>query len=194
MGVIYLNEKEPKVLVHEVATSIVCSIKLLEENKRLEKVAEERENIFFHVKETNTCIMHVEEELCILIDYKVRVYNEPDVECSLPSLLSAAHYGVYQTINTPGGNRDWVKNSATSQLIGHDIKRLLHGPGCKIAGMQLEHLSWTLDERESYKEFGPNKERDSHRVRIEIFNMEELDWLIDKIIESEQSKTPIEWN
>ena len=85
------------------------------------------------------------------------------------------------------------KNSSTGELIGYDIKELIHGPGCAIAGSQLEHLSWTLDEREMVKTFGPNKERDSHRVRVTISTEKELDWLIDKIIESDNSQLPIDW-
>lgn len=137
------------------------------------------------------CIMHVEADFCIITDYKVMVYNQPGVVCSLPNMLSASHYAVYQVLNGLGGSRDWVKNSATSQLIGYDIKTLIHGPGCAIAGDQLEHLSWTLDERELFKSFGPNKERDSHRIRTEISTMDELDQLIDKIIESDRNKEPI---
>lgn len=193
MAVVYLDEREPKVLAPEVATSILCGNDLLSQNSRLQKVAALRDNVFYHVDGTNACIMHVEADFCIITDYQVTVYNQPGVMCSLPNMLTASHYGVYQTTNTPGGNRDWVRNSSISELIGHDIKRLIHGPGCKIAGMQLEHLSWTLDEREAYKEFGPNKERDSHRVRVTISTMGELDWLIDKIIKSDSSQTPIDW-
>lgn len=193
MGVIYLNEKATKVLEKEQATSIVCSNDLLGQNSRLCRIVTLRDNIYYRVDNTNVCIMHVEAEFCIIIDYQVTVYNQPGVICSLPNMLASSHYGVYQTLNYPGGSRDWVKNSSTGELIGYDIKKLIHGPGCNVAGAQLEHLSWTLDERELVKDFGPNKERDSHRVRVEISTMNELNWLIDKIIESDRNQTPIEW-
>ena len=191
MGVVYLNERAPKVLVPEQSTSIICNNSLLSQNRRLKRVAASRDNLYYNIYNTNACIMHVEADFCIITDYKVMVYNQPGVVCSLPNMLSASHYAVYQVLNGLGGSRDWVKNSATSQLIGYDIKTLIHGPGCAIAGDQLEHLSWTLDERELFKSFGPNKERDSHRIRIEISTMDELDQLIDKIIESERNKEPI---
>lgn len=193
MGVVYLDEREPKVLAPEQATSIICSNDLLSQNSRLRRVVTLRDNIYYRVDNANVCIMHVEADFCIITDYQVTVYNQPGVICSLPNMLSASHYGVYQTLNSPGGSRDWVKNSSTGELIGYDIKKLIHGPGCNVAGGQLEHLSWTLDERELVKSFGPNKERNSHRVRFEITTMDELDWLIDKIIESDRIQTPIDW-
>ena len=109
MGVVYLNTREPKVLEQEKSTSIICSRELLDRSSKLTKVAALRDNIYYHVGDTNVCIMYVEEGFCILTDYKVTIYNQPGVMCSLPNLLTASHYGVYQTLNSPGGSRDWVK-------------------------------------------------------------------------------------
>ena len=69
MGVVYLNERAPKVLEQEQATSIVCSNDLLSQNSRLRKVADLRDNVYFHVSGSNACIMHVEEDFCIVTDY-----------------------------------------------------------------------------------------------------------------------------
>lgn len=194
MIVIYIDEEpKRKVLNKKVATSVICSREKLERSGKLKKVAESQDNMYYSIEDCNACIMHVEDDFCIIIDNLVNIYNEPNKKCSLPALLAAGHYAVYQTINSPGGNRDWIKNSGTSELIGYDIKNLIHGPGCKVAGTQLEHLSWTLDEREAHKIFGPNKARNSHRVKVEIETMEDLDWMIDKIVDSEKNNKEIDW-
>jgi hypothetical protein len=176
MVTIYLgNATVGKVLNKDVATSILCEAEMLRNNSNLILVAENRDNKYYLVKETNTVIMHVEDDFCILTDYKVNGKN-------LVDMMLKEHYAVYQVYG-----RDWVKNSATSQLVGYDIKLALYGKGCRPDGMTLDHRDATFDEREKVKQFSANNVNDgSHRVRVIIYSPDGLDQFIDLIVRNEQ--------
>lgn len=178
MVVIYIDEKpRGKVLDKDIATSIMASNELLQANDSLKKVADCRDNVYYHVKDTETVIMHVEDDFCILCDYNVKGKD-------LPEEMKKEHYAVYQL-----GGRDWVKNSATGRLIGYDIKEFVHGYGIRPAGMTLDHEGETFDEREKNKNFSStNYNNGSHRVRVTINSQEALNELIDKIKENENKK------
>lgn len=172
-----------KVLDKNVATSILCSNDLLSNSSKLDKVAENSNNAYYNVLETNICIMHVEAGFCILVDNKVKVFNEPDA-VSLPTMLSATKYGVYQV---PGDKtyRDWIKCTKNSRPIGHDIQDMVHGNGAAIArknGLSLDHGAETCNELLTncmYK--SDNINNGSHRVCVRINNEEDLKGLIQKI-------------
>ena len=63
MGVVYINERAPKVLEQEQATSIICSKELLDRNSRLCRIVTLRDNIYYRVDNTNVYIMYVDAEL-----------------------------------------------------------------------------------------------------------------------------------
>lgn len=171
MVVIYVDdEPRGKVLDKNIATSIMVEDSLLQNNPNLKMVAACRDNKYYQVTGTETVIMHVEEGFCILCDNKINGIN-------LPLAMQQEHYAVYQS-----NGRDWVKNSATSRLVGYDIKEFVHGYGARPAGMTLDHEAETFDERERNKKFSSNNVNEgSHRVRVMIYDMNGLDDLIDKI-------------
>lgn len=168
---IYLEE-EPvgKVLDKNCATSILCDDSILSRCKRLELVAQCRDNKYYLVEDTNIVLMHVEDGFCILTDYMVEEKN-------LPEFMKQEHYAVYQY-----NGRDWVKNSATSRLIGYDIKEYVTGQSARPNGMTLDHEAETFNEMEKNKNFSKNNfNKGSHRVRVEVYTDESLDELIVKI-------------
>jgi len=55
----------------DVATSIICNRVLLDENVRTTLITNNRDNRYYLVQDTNTVIMHIEEDFCVLIDNKV---------------------------------------------------------------------------------------------------------------------------
>lgn len=175
MEVIYYEkEKKSKELDKDTATSILCDVTKLLANKKLKLLAECRDNKYFLVENTNTVLMHVEEGFCILCDYMVD-------EKVLPILMKNAHYAVYQS-----AGRDWIKNSATGQLIGYDIKEFVTGQSGRPQGMTLDHMAETFNEMEKNKEFSTdNINEGSHRIQVKISTEEDLDDLIDKIIEND---------
>ncbi len=169
-------DKEPvgKVLDKNVATSILCDDVLLDKCEKLILVAKCRENKYYLVEDTNTVLMHVEEGFCILTDYKVGDKN-------LVELMQRKHYAVYQN-----NGRDWIKNSATSRLIGYDIKEFVTGQSGRPQGMTLDHLAETFNEKEKNKKFSNNNVNGgSHRVKVVIKSCKELKDLIEKILEND---------
>lgn len=172
---IYMDETPvKKVLDKAVATSILCDEAILEKSEQLKLVAECRDNKFYLVDGTNTIIMHVEEGFCILTDYIVGEKN-------LAEMMSQEHYGVYQY-----NGRDWVKNSATSRLVGYDIKEIVTGVSGRPKGMTLDHEAETFNEMEKNKNFSTkNVNNGSHRVKVVITSDDGLQQLIDKIIKND---------
>ena len=164
------DEPTGKVLNKNVATSILCDVEILRKNPQLELVAECRDNKYYLVKETNTVLFHVEEGFCILTDYKIGEKN-------LAELMQQEHYGVYQC-----NGRDWVKNTATSRLIGYDIKEFVTGQSGRPKGMTLDHQAETFNEMEKNKNFSANNVNGgSHRVKVLIISPAGLEELIAKI-------------
>lgn len=163
-------ETRQKVLNKDIATSILVSNELLKTCNLLTEVAKSRDNIYYLVNGTNTVIMHVEEGFCILCDYIVKGKI-------IPELTQKEHYAVYQS-----SGRDWIKNSATGQLIGYDIKYLIKGNRNRPQGTTLDHEAETFDEREKNKIFSTNNiNKGSHRVKLLIQTQDELCEIIDKI-------------
>jgi len=163
-----------KVLDKAGATSILCDEAILEKSEQLKLVADCRDNKYFNVEGTNTVIMHVEEGFCILTDYMVDGKN-------LAEMMSQEHYGVYQC-----NGRDWVRNTATSRLIGYDIKEIVTGVSGRPKGMTLDHVAETFNEMEKNKKFSSkNVNNGSHRVKVVITSDDGLQQLIDKIIKND---------
>lgn len=172
---ISLNEKT-KTLSKAGATSIIVKKELLENSENLTRVGENRDNVYYLIDDSQSVIMHVEQDFAIICDY---VVNGID----LPKRMLQEHYGVYQC-----RGRDWVKNTVTSHLVGYDIKRFLYGKGYQPVGTTLDHVSATFDERDKYKEFSrSNVNHGSHRVQIIVRTQEELKWLLKKTRAGESS-------
>ena len=169
--VIYIVMPQRKQLDKSRATSILCSKELLDNCEELTCVAQNRDNVIYHVKDSNICIMHVEDSFCILVDYMINGVNIPD-------FIVQDHYGVYQSV------RDWVKSTTrANKLIGYDIKeRLYHTPYTK--GYHLDHQAETFNELDKSKRFIPgslNQNGYSHRRCRDINTMEELECLCERI-------------
>lgn len=174
MIVIHFEEAKRKVLDKDTATSILCDVSILAASKRLKLVAECRDNKYYLVDKTNAVLAHIEEGFCILCDCMVNGKN-------LPAMMKNAHYAVYQ-----GAGRDWVKNSATGQLIGYDIKEFITGQSGRPQGMTLDHMAETFNEMEKNKQFSPtNINEGSHRVQVKIGTADDLNILIDEIIKND---------
>jgi hypothetical protein len=170
--VIIYPDGEPvgKILDHSRATSIMCANDRLSRKTDLILVGESRDNAYYYVTGSKSVIMHVEDDFCIFCDYMVS-------GIVIPKMLERNHYGVYQPQED---YRDWIKNSATSKLIGYDIKDCLALQCPK--GQSLDHVGHTCDEREKNKHFSSNNiNNGSHRIKIEIQDDVDLDWLINKI-------------
>uniref|UniRef100_UPI004056CC48 hypothetical protein n=1 Tax=Acetatifactor sp. TaxID=1872090 RepID=UPI004056CC48 len=172
---IYLGEEPTgKVLDKNTATSILCDDAMLGREKQLKLVAECRDNKYYLVEDTNTVLLHVEEGFCILTDYMVGEKN-------LAQLMQQEHYAVYQC-----NGRDWIKNSATSRLVGYDIKEFVTGQSSRPQGMTLDHQAETFNEMEKNKSFSTNNVNGgSHRVKVVIDSVEGLEELIAKIKEND---------
>jgi hypothetical protein len=176
MSSLYREETVVKELHKEHATSILCREELLRHNSRLVLVGQNRENMYYRVKNTNTVLLHIEDDFCVLTDYVINGNN-------LVQKMQQEHYGVYQL-----ARRDWVKNSATSRAIGYDIKIILHGIGCRKSGMTLDHEDATFDEREKVKSFSYSNFNDgSHRVCVSICTQGGLNQFIDRLIQNDSS-------
>lgn len=168
--IVYLGDEPKKVLDKTIATSIICSTDLLDSCAELTCVGENRDNRYYHVHDTNICIMHVEQEFCILVD---KVIHGVDI----PKFLAQHHYAVYQT------TRDWVKNTSTSNYIGYDIKNKLYH-GLWNHDYQLDHWAETFNELDKSKRFIPaslNQNGYSHQRMYSISNIDDLNWLCNQI-------------
>ena len=171
-----------KVLCKCNSTSIICNVDLLDNNSGLELVAANRDNRYYHVKGSNSVLLHVEEGFCILVDNMVQTYNSGEEEYSLPRMLSAQHYGVYQSVD----GRDWVKGTSSNRAIGHDIQDLVYGNGAKVArehGETLDHGAETHNEKLVNCMYKPdNTNNGSHRIKRVLDTPEKLDEYIDAVI------------
>ena len=76
---IYTSLSRRKKLDKATATSIICSTDFLDNSDRLQRVADNGSNIYYRVNETNTVIMHVEEDFCIVTSYMVDTYKNERV-------------------------------------------------------------------------------------------------------------------
>lgn len=178
---------------------IECEQKELWEHEDLQFVAQCRDdNKYFWVKGTNAAILaikpqiKVEEEIirvpekwkCILLDNKVQVYNQEE-ECSLPIMLSAYHYAVYDK-----HGREWVqRTNAKNTTIGNDIIRIVKGytkEMARIDGYTLDHLAEIFNEKLKNIEYGNDTTRHSHRYYIDIKDKCDLDELIELIKEDDK--------
>lgn len=177
---------------------IDCPIKELLEHEYLQYIAHCRDdNKYFGVKGTNVVILaikpqiKIEEEIirvpkkwkCVLLDNKVQVYNKEE-ECSLPTMLSAYHYAVYDK-----HGREWVqRTNAKNTTIGNDIIRIVKGytkEMARIDGYTLDHLAEIFNERLKNIEYGNDTTRYSHRYHIDIKDKRDLDELIELIKEDD---------
>lgn len=169
--VIYIVMPQRKQLDKSRATSILCSKELLDSSEELKCVAQNRDNVIYHVHDSNICIMHVEDGFCILVDYIIN-------EVNIPEFIIQDHYGVYQSV------RDCVKSTTrVNRLIGYDIKERLYHEKCK-KGYHLDHWAETFNELDKSKRFIPgsvNQNGYSHRRQLEINTVEDLDWLCERI-------------
>lgn len=169
-----------KILDFDKATSLIIPLDLLNQCADLEVVGERRDNKYFHVMGTNTCIAHIEEGFCVLTDYVVdTVAGRNKV---LPKMLDSQHYGVYQVKAYEGHTyRDWVKNSCgNNRNIGQDIKYYIHGISNAPEGCTLDHIGATFDERERFKEYTVNNiNNGSHRHRVHIKDESQLQRLVE---------------
>lgn len=174
--------KNSKVLRKCEATSILCRLDLLTRNSRLRMVTKRGNNRYFSIDSCNTTIMYVEDSFCIILDSMVQTYNSNGEWYSLPCMLSAQHYGVYQ--NDQG--RDWVKGTSGNRPIGHDIQDLVYGNGAKVArqkGYTLDHGAETHNEKLVnciYKL--DNRNEGSHKIVRVLDTPEKLDEYIDAVI------------
>lgn len=165
----------------ETSTSIICRLELLESNNRLKLVARKRDNRYFLVKGTNSVIMHVKEDCCILLNYMVHTHNSEDKQ-NLSVILSIRHFGVYKE-----KKRDWIKDTATSEILGHVIQKIVYGDvvveDYKKQGMTLDHGAETWNEKiENCMYKKDNWNNGSHRIPVRIENQNQLNILIYKII------------
>lgn len=166
---------ERKVLEKDIATSIIISTELMRKCEELKMLTTNRENEYYHIKQTNLAIAHIEKDFCCLTDYMVTTVSNPEELQSLPHMLSAVHFAVYQRRTKYWTSRDWIENSANNMKIGYIIKYLIHGQGCKLTGQSLDHLSETWNELDVNNEFTYNNPNDgSHRKPIFINTIDQL--------------------
>lgn len=177
-----------KVLEKDIATSIIISTELMRKCKELKLLTINRENEYFHIKGTNIVIAHIEDDFCCLIDYKVTTASNPEELQSLPHMLSAVHFAVYQNKNRFGASRDWIENSANNIKIGYIIKFLIHGKGCKLCGQTMDHGAETWNELDANIQFKyGNINEGSHRHPIFINTMAQLLQFVEAIRKYEKS-------
>ncbi|MCR5836427.1 MAG: hypothetical protein K6G88_07965 [Lachnospiraceae bacterium] len=166
-----------KILDKQVATSILIDRELLNNCPDLRRVAQNGENVYYNVIGTNTCIMHVEQCFCILTTYLTKTFKDVE-DVNLAWMMSANRYGVYQL---PCG-RDIVRNTLTRRSVGYDILEMVYGNGVRTRGTTQEHYVETWNEKmENIAFITDNVNRGSHRVKVEIYTIEDLEELIDRI-------------
>lgn len=184
-----ITTKRRKKLYKHMATSIMIPIALLEKCNEVKLITQNCENEYYHVKGTNMCIAHIEDEFCCLVDYMVTTVKNPEELHSLPHMLSGQHFGVYQIPNKSGlKTRDWIMNSSTSMPIGHIIKYAIHGQECKLIGQTMDHEAETWNELDANIQFKyGNINEGSHRRPKFINTMEELLEFINVIREYEKN-------
>ena len=171
-----------KVLDLDAATSLIIPFELMNGCDNLEVVGENRDNKYFHVVGSNTCIAHIEAGFCVLTDYMVDTVTGRNMV--LPKMLDSQHYAVYQTKSREGHtSRDWIKNSCgNNRNIGQDIKYYIHGIYNAPEGCTLDHAGPTFDERERFKQYiNNNVNNGSHRYKEYISNEDRLLKLISTI-------------
>lgn len=180
--------KKRKILEKDLATSIMISTELMKKCEELSLLITNRENEYYHVKGTNKVIAHIEEDFCCLVDYKVTTVNSPEALKSLPHMLSANHYAVYQKRNKFGASRDWIECSADNTKIGYTIKFIIHGEGCRLYGQTMDHGAETWNELDANIQFKyGNINEGSHKRPKFINTMEELLEFINVIREYEKN-------
>lgn len=164
-----------------VATSILVKIELLESNKRLVKVAENGENKYYLVRGTNTVIFHVEDDYAVLIDYRVKLKN-------LPDLLKVQHFTIQRTAGKNRNQRDWVMCGGES--LAYVIRRVIYGNWYVSLNRRfkrtMNHQAETCDERWKNTGFiNKDDKRKSHRMKIDVETANDLDDFIDDIQQNE---------
>ncbi len=177
-----------KVLEKDLATSIMISTELMKKCEELSLLITNRENEYYHIKNTNMVIAHIEEDFCCLIDYKVTTVSNPEELRSLPHMLSAAHYAVYQNKTDFWTSRDWIIGSASKMKIGYAIKYIIHGEACRLKDQSMDHKAETWNELDINTEFTYNNPNaGSHRDPRFINTMEQLLAFINDIREYEKN-------
>lgn len=162
--------KREKELDRQFSTSILVDGNLLSKCKELELVVSNRDNNYYHIIGTNVVIVDVTEGFSVLTDYLVTTVDEPKKKQSLPHILSAIHFSVYQW-----NGRDWVKSSKEIKQFGYYVKYAIHGRGIALRGQSLDHLAETFNELDcNTRLVEKNHNEGSHRYCIHITNMEEL--------------------
>ena len=78
---------ERKVLEKDIATSIIISTELMRKCEELKLLTTNRENEYYHIKQTNLAIAHIEKDFCCLTDYMVTTVSNPEELQSLPHML-----------------------------------------------------------------------------------------------------------
>ena len=177
-----------KKLFTDLSTSIQVNVDLLENNERLVRVPGTETNVdenrFYLVKDTNTVIFHVVRGYAVLVDYIVdrkKIIN-------LPCELSKYPFHISITAAKDKNQRDWVKTGNAN--ISYIIRDIIHGTWYTKLNRKfkrtINHEAETYDERLKNSRFvSKDKNRKSHRVRVEIKTMEDLDDFIDDIQQNE---------
>ena len=171
------------VLCKIVATSILADLELLEANTRLQKVAENGENKFFLVENTNSVIFHIRDQYCILVDYIIE-----NTLIILPNELKKYKFYISRQVTEDKNPRDWTKTG--SKYIHYLIREIVYG--CNYVRIfrnlncTINHEAETYDERLKNSRFvTSDKNRKSHRLIVDIKTMGDLDDFIDDIQQNE---------
>lgn len=171
--------------LYNVQTLIVPRAKL-ENSSRLEFIVAHGDNYYYHVLDTNKCIMHVSKGICIIMDYMIVPYNS-GLECNLPKMISAYKYGAYQK-KQYNKCRMWIKRR-DNITISNDIYRIITGytrEQARIDGYTLHHKAETYNEQFKNLEYCVDKERYSHRRSFFVKDDRDLDYLIDLLEEDDR--------
>lgn len=160
------------------SSSILCDTMLLDMNDRLELVSRNgANNKYYHVKESNTVIFHVEYSFCVLIDYIF--FASPEEKVYIPLQLAK---NIYHMNHYSG--RDWCRSG--NNYLGYSIYKLIYGQEYidmkRSQGLTFDHMAETYNEKLFNTEFNTNAVEHSHQVKVDIKEMMELNLLLDDII------------
>lgn len=165
---------------------IVCGKELLENSEELEVVAGNGLNTYFKIKNSNTVIVNVEDDYCVLCDY---CYEKNQI--NLCDKLERFRFTMQVTKGNTKNERAYVK--CGTQYFHEYIHRIAYGDDfvdeCKSRGLSLDHLAETYDHRLSHTVYNENMRRKSHRVQLNIRTSKELAVLISDIRNTEAQKT-----
>lgn len=174
-----------KELCPKDATSIICSESLLSESTRLTQIYPNAQNKYFLIIGTNTVIMMVESEFCILIDYQQYIDRIGTIGVIPYELINTKY--TMQRIN----NRDWTIKSGKGTRIAYDVQEIIHSKQkvgiWKDHKYSVDHSCETYDERAAHTYLTHHNPTDkSHRVRVELNSQNDLNDFIDDIFTAEK--------